>query len=117
MWTKVTFRRPTTLKLYRKPKYVRKSIQKEQTWDKYAIIKHPLSTESAIKTIEDNNTLVFIVDSRANKPQIRKACQELYDIKVHRVNTLMRPDGKKKAYVVLTADQEALDVANKIGIM
>jgi large subunit ribosomal protein L23Ae len=28
-----------------------------------------------------------------------------------------RPDGQKKAYVRLTADYDALDVANKIGII
>lgn len=116
-WTKVTFRRPKTLAKTRAPKYERKIVKKEQTWDKYAIIKYPLSTESAIKTIEDNNTLVFIVDRRSNKPMIKKACQELYSIKVKSVNTLVRPDGLKKAYVVLSAEQDALDVANKIGIM
>lgn len=104
MWTKVTFRRPKTLALPRKPKYERRIVKKEQTWDKYSIIKHPLSTESAIKTIEDNNTLVFIVHRRANKPMIKKACNELYNIKVSSVNTLMRPDGEKKAYVKLSAD-------------
>ena len=117
VWNKVTFRRPVTLKQTRKPKYSRQIVKKEQTWDKYAIIKYPLSTESAIKTIEDNNTLVFIVDRRSNKPMIKKACQDLYNIKVKRVNTLVRPDGLKKAYVVLSSDQDALDVANKIGIM
>jgi large subunit ribosomal protein L23Ae len=117
VWSKVTFRRPSTLKKTRTPKYARKIVKKEQTWDKYAIIKYPLSTESAIKTIEDNNTLVFIVDRRANKPMIKKACQDLYNIKVKSVNSLVRPDGLKKAYVVLSAEQDALDVANKIGIM
>lgn len=34
-----------------------------------------------------------------------------------KVNTLIRPDGQKKAYVRLTADYDALDVANKIGII
>ena len=116
-WTKTTFRRPKTLALNRKPKYLRKSVKKEQTWDKYAIIKYPLSTESAIKTIEDNNTLVFIVDRRASKPMIKKACQELYNIKVSRVNTLVRPDGLKKAYVIISSEQDALDTANRIGIM
>jgi large subunit ribosomal protein L23Ae len=104
VWTKVTFRRPKTFALARKPKYERKIVKKEQTWDKYAIIKYPLSTESAIKTIEDNNTLVFIVDRRANKPMIKKACQDLYSIKVKGVNTLVRPDGLKKAYVVLSSE-------------
>ena len=117
MWTKVTFRRPETQTLKRTPKYERKSVKKEQTWDKFAIIKYPLSTESAIKTIEDNNTLVFMVDRRANKPMIKKACHDLYDIKVKAINTLIRPDGLKKAYVRISQEQEALDIANKIGIM
>ena len=74
VWKKVTFRRPITLKKTRTPKFERKSVHKEVTWDKYSIIKYPLSTESAIKTIEDTNTLVFIVDLRANKTVIKKAC-------------------------------------------
>ena len=101
MWTKVTFKLPKTLRQARKPKALPRSVVKESTWDKYSIIKHPLSTESAIKTIEDRNTLVFLVDKRASKPSIRKACQDLYSIKVRKVNTLIRPDGNKKAYVVL----------------
>jgi large subunit ribosomal protein L23Ae len=92
-------------------------VKKESTWDKYAIVKYPLSSESAIKTIEDHNTLVFIVDKRARKPAIRKACQELYNIKVRKVNTLITPTGFKKAYVVLSKVHDALEIANKIGIM
>ena len=42
---------------------------------------------------------------------------QLYEIKVEKVNTLIRPDGVKKAYVKLKPDFEALDVANKIGII
>ena len=85
--------------------------------DAYNIIKHPLTTESAMKKIEDNNTLVFIVHSRCNKHQIRTSVKKLYDIDVAKVNTLNRPDGQKKAYVRLAPDYDALDVANKIGII
>lgn len=58
--------------------------------DQYRIVKFPLTTESAMKKIEDNNTLVFIVDKRANKPQIKYAVKKLYDIDVAKVNTLIR---------------------------
>jgi len=85
--------------------------------DDYTIVKFPLYNESAMSKIEKDNTLVFIVDKRANKPRIKKAIQTLYDIQVNKVNTLIRPDGLKKAYVRLTPDYEALDVANKIGII
>ncbi|XP_060584879.1 large ribosomal subunit protein uL23-like [Ruditapes philippinarum] len=115
--TSVQFRRPKTLKLPRAPKYPRKSVPRTPRLDQFRIVKFPLTTESAMKKIEDNNTLVFIVDKRANKPQIQSAVKKLYDIDVAKVNTLNRPDGEKKAYVRLAPDYDALDVANKIGII
>jgi ribosomal protein L23 len=112
--------------------------------DEFQVVKHPLNTESAMKKIEEHNTLVFIVDLKSNKRQIKSAVKKLYDVEAARVNTLircvspgvqgrgwrafgadrrrvwvplrrfLRPDGKKKAYVRLTADHDALDVANKV---
>ena len=60
---------------------------------------------------------VFIVDVRASKSQVKAAVNKLYDIHTKKINTLVRPDGSKKAYVRLTADYDALDVANRIGII
>lgn len=60
---------------------------------------------------------VFIVDVRANKAAIKDAVFRLYDIQTKKINTLIRPDGQKKAYVRLTPDYDALDVANKIGVI
>ncbi len=80
------------------------------------MLRYPLTTESAMKKIEENNTLVFIVDVRANKRQISQAVKKMYDIMTAKVNTLVRPDGLKKAYVRLNQDYDALDVANKIGM-
>eukprot|EP01084_Bolivina_argentea_P177172 306436_1 len=111
--TKVKFYRPKTLKLARKPKYATKSVPSENKMDKFRVIKYPLTTESAMKKIEDHNTLVFIVDLKANKRQIKEAVKSMYKIKVDKVNTLIRPDALKKAYVHLTADFDALDVANR----
>ena len=85
--------------------------------DAYNIIKYPLTTEAAMKKIEDNNTLVFLIHLRANKNHVKAAVKKLYDIKVSKINTLVRPDGKKKAYVRLARDYDALDIANKIGII
>ncbi|XP_053455336.1 60S ribosomal protein L23a-like [Nycticebus coucang] len=97
--TSPTFRRPKTLRLRGQPKYPRKSAPRRNKLDHYAIIKFPLTTEPAMKKTEDNNTLVFIVDVKANKHQIKQAVKKLCDIDVAKVNTLVRPDGKKKAYV------------------
>merc|ERR1711928_113491 len=113
--TSVQFRRPKTFRPPRNPKYPRLSAPKRSKMDAYNIIKHPLTTESAMKKIEGNNTLVFIVHTKANKHQIRTSVKKLYDIDVAKVSTLNRPDGQKKAYVRLAPDYDALDVANKIG--
>eukprot|EP01147_Barroeca_monosierra_P002313 gene2313-5298_t len=115
--TSATFHRPKTQRQPRKPRYPRRSTPKTQSLDKFSIVQFPLTTESAMKKIEDNNTLVFIVDKRANKHQVKSAVKELYSIDVAKVNTLIRPDGKKKAFVHLAPDHDALEVANKIGII
>ncbi|UKZ79349.1 hypothetical protein TrVFT333_007100 [Trichoderma virens FT-333] len=85
---------------------------------KTLIIIHPLNTESAMKKMEENNTLVFIVDVKANKAQIKLALKKLYDIDTVKINTLIRPDGSKKAYARLTPDVDALDIAaNKLSLV
>merc|ERR1719367_1608528 len=115
--TSVHFFRPKTLKHKRDPKYPKRSVESRCKMDKYRIIQYPVTTESAMKKIEEINTLVFIVDVKSNKINIKEAVQAMYDVKAAKVNTLIRPDGKKKAYVRLTQDYDALDVANRIGII
>lgn len=50
----------------------------------------PVNTESAMKKIEEHNTLVFIVDIKANKRQIKDAVKKLYDVQAAKINTLIR---------------------------
>ncbi|PLB51788.1 hypothetical protein P170DRAFT_87661 [Aspergillus steynii IBT 23096] len=116
--TSTTFHRPKTLELSRSPKYPRKSIPHGPRLDSHKVILYPLNTESAMKKIEENNTLVFIVDVKANKRQIKIALKKLYDVETVKVNTLVRPDGSKKAFARLTPDVDALDIAaTKLAIV
>jgi large subunit ribosomal protein L23Ae len=85
-----TFHRPKTLQLSRAPKYHRKSIPHEPRLDEHKVVVNPLNTESAMKKIEENNTLVFIVDVKANKAQIKQSLKKLYDIDTVKINTLIR---------------------------
>merc|ERR1719436_1304946 len=101
----------------RTPKAPSKSVNKRSKMDKFRVLRCPLTTESAMKKIEELNTLVFLCDVKATKSQIKDAVQNLYEVKCAKVNTLIRPDGQKKAYVHLTADYDALDVANRIGVI
>ena len=85
--------------------------------DAFRVVVAPLTTETAMKKIEENNTLVFLCDVKATKTQIKSAVTLRYGVKIASVNTLIRPDGQKKAFVRLTKDQDALDVANRIGLI
>ncbi|MHA1776235.1 MAG: 50S ribosomal protein L23 [Promethearchaeota archaeon] len=82
----------------------------------YAIIKKPLVTENTFDLIEDQNKIVFIVDRKANKYQIKKAIEKLYDVQVIKVNTLINTKGSKKAFVKLHPNYSAADLAIKLGI-
>jgi large subunit ribosomal protein L23Ae len=102
----------------RTPRYPRRSINRQPRLDAGKILIHPLNTESAMKKIEENNTLVFIVDTKANKRQIAAALKKQYDVDTTKINTLIRPDGTKKAFARLTADVDALDIAaTKLAIV
>jgi len=115
--TTVRFTRPRTFRPPRKPKFPRKAVPKRNRMDAFSVIQYPIATESSMKKIEDQNTLVFIVNTKANKHHIKAAIRKLLGVTVTKVNTLIRPDGKKKAYVKLNPEFEALDVANKLGII
>ncbi len=43
-----------------------------------------------MKKIEEHNTLVFLVDIKANKRQIKDAVKKLWDVQAAKVNTLIR---------------------------
>ena len=60
---------------------------------------------------------MYLVDARANKHQIKQAVRTLCDMNVAKVNALIRAEGQKKAYVWLTLNYDALDVAYKTGII
>jgi len=62
------------------------------------------------------NKLVFIVDIRADKKMIKNAVEQLYEVKVEKVNTLITPRGEKKAFVTLKPEFKASELAVKLGI-
>jgi ribosomal protein uL23 len=85
--------------------------------DSNEIIFYPLMTESASLMVERDNKLIFIVNLKAGKAEIKKAVEELYEVKVAKVNLLVTPQGEKKAFVKLTSEFKASDVAIKLGIL
>ncbi|MBI5253565.1 MAG: 50S ribosomal protein L23 [Euryarchaeota archaeon] len=80
------------------------------------IIIHPDVTEKSMKLVESENKLVFVVSRNSSKNEIKTAVEKLYEVKVADVNTSITPRGVKKAYVKLTPEYKAEEVATRIGI-
>lgn len=85
--------------------------------DSSDVVLYPLMTEAASLMVEKDNKLVFIVNLKANKTDVKRAVEELYEVKVEKVNLLITPQGEKKAFVKLSPDYKAADVAIKLGIL
>jgi large subunit ribosomal protein L23 len=81
------------------------------------IVKYPLLSEDAVTLLESENKITFIVNINSDKHDIKRAIQELYEVKVRDVKTLITPEGEKKAFVKLTPDFKASDLAVRLGIL
>ena len=66
--------------------------------------------------VEKENKLVFIVDTKANKNQIKRAIEKLHNVKVTKINTLITSMGEKKAFIKLHPEYSAQDIAIDLGI-
>ena len=67
--------------------------------------------------METENTVIFLVDPKPNKIEIKNAFLTSFKIKPERINTLRTPDGRKKAYIKIPKTHEASEIANKIGLI
>ena len=85
--------------------------------DPYKVLKYPVNTEKSMKLMESENKLVFIVDLKAEKIDVKKAAEKLFSVKVEKINTLITPAGKKKAFIKLNKENKAVDVMTQLGLM
>ncbi len=84
--------------------------------DPNEIIISPVVTESSLEAVEKDNKLIFYVVRTANKNTIKWAVETLYEVVVEKVNTLIMPNGRKKALVRLAPEYSAAEVATNLGI-
>ena len=85
--------------------------------DQYKIIKYPLSTEKSIRLMESENKLIFVVNKKATKKEIRKAVEDMFKVEVVSVNTFVNAEGEKRAYIKFSAKNPAIDIATQMGLM
>ncbi|EFA90136.1 MULTISPECIES: 50S ribosomal protein L23 [Peptoniphilus] len=94
--------------------------------NKYDIIRKPIVTEKSMEDME-NKKYTFEVDKNATKIEIKAAVEEIFNVKVKKINT-MNMQGKlkrqgahmgrrpswKKAIVKLTDDSEPIEFFESI---
>lgn len=85
--------------------------------DPYTIIKYPLSTEKSIRLMEAENKLIFVVNKKATKKEIKKSIEDMFKVEVDSINTFVNADGEKRAYVKFSAKNPAIDIATQMGLM
>lgn len=83
--------------------------------DPYDVVLHPFVTEKSMNQMEKNNALEFIVKRDADKAQIKKSVENMFDVKVKSVNTRITKDGKH-AIVIFMPEFKAEDIGMRIGV-
>lgn len=89
----------------------------EKALELHNILYYPLVTEKAVNMIDKENKIVFIINKEATKPQVKEAIQTLYEVKVDKVDTLLDRKGRKKAFVKISKESSAADLATKLGVI
>ncbi len=84
--------------------------------DSYDILIKPHVTEKTMNLIDFNNEITFVVNRKANKDQIKRVFEDLYEEKVARVNTHITPKGIKVAYIKLVEEEMAEEIAVQLGV-
>ena len=81
------------------------------------ILIHPVATEKSMMMLERENKMLFVVDSKATKKEIKEAFEKTFKVKVEKVNTVCAQNGKKRAFIKIKSEFIATDIATDLGYM
>jgi len=79
-------------------------------------IKYPHVTEKAVDQMDFENKMLFVCHPDATKGAIVDEIEEQFAVTVEDVNTMVTPRGEKKATVQLSEDDDAQEIASRIGV-
>lgn len=85
--------------------------------DPHKVLLYPQATEKAVRLIESENKLLFIVANDATKSDIKRAVEVLFEVRVSNVKVEITPEGRKRAYVKLAPEFMADEIAAKLGMI
>jgi len=85
--------------------------------DPWKVLMYPQLAEKSMNLVEIENKLVFIVNKKASKEDIKKAVEKSFDVKVVSVNVMISTKNQKKAFIKLHPDHSAADIASRMGML
>ncbi len=84
---------------------------------KHNVLKYPLATEKAVRLLDKENKVLFVVDLAATKSDVKNAFEKQFEMRVDGVNIYITNMGEKRAYIKLGKEHPAIDVMTKLGLM
>ena len=81
------------------------------------VLMYPISTEKAINMIERNNVITYVVDARSKKAEIKREFEDVFKVKVEKVNTEIEPGNRKRAFITIGKGFKASDIALKLKLV
>lgn len=85
--------------------------------DPWKVLMYPQLAEKSMNMVEMENKLVFIVNPKATKKQIREAVTKNFDVRVIGIQTMVTMKNRKKAFIKLHPDDSAADIASRMGML
>lgn len=81
------------------------------------VVLYPHLTEKSVGMVEEENKLVFVVGEKSGKKEIKWAVENMFDVNVVKINTINDTKGRKRAIVKLSEDDNAIDIATRLGML
>ena len=82
-----------------------------------ATLMYPIATEKALGMVDRDNIIMYVVDMRSNKKEIKQEFEKALGVKVVRVNTSATIKNYKKAYIKISKESKASDIARKLKLV
>lgn len=78
---------------------------------------YPIATEKVLGGVDRDNTIVYVVDMRSKKNEIREEFEKTFGVKVDKINTSITIKNIKKAYIRINRASKASDIARRLKIV
>lgn len=98
-------------------KKAEKPAARKADFNPWKTLFYPHLAEKSMNMVELENKLVFIVARKATRAQIKEAIEKGFNVKVLSVNMVITQKGLKKAYVKLSPEHLASDIASRMGMI